>query len=283
MKVVLFCGGQGMRLREHSESIPKPMVPIGYRPILWHLMKYYAHFGHKEFILCLGWQADVIKNYFLNYDECTSNDFVLRPGDRQVELLNSDLDDWSITFADTGVNASIGERLWAVREHLRGESTFMANYADGLTNMQLTDLVDFFEAQDTVGSFVAVRPSQTFHRVETNTSGVVSSLAEVRETDLWMNGGFFIFRQEIFDYLKPGEDLVEEPLRRLIAEGKLSAMKHEGFWACMDTYKEMQKFEERSREGDMPWQVWKQSISSNGKRVNHNMARLNFEVKNGVS
>ena len=259
MKVVLFCGGQGMRLREHSDSIPKPMVRIGYRPIVWHLMKYYAHYGHTEFILCLGCQADVIKNYFLNYDECTSNDFVLRTGERRIELLNSDLDDWSITFADTGETASIGERLYAVREHVAGETMFLANYADGLTNMHLPDLVEFAEAQNTVGSFLVVKPSQTFHQVETETDGLVSALTEIRETDMWMNGGFFVFRQEIFDYLRPGEDLVEEPLQRLIDAGQLSALKYDGFWACMDTYKEMQEFEEMCRRGNMPWQVWSKS------------------------
>ena len=138
MKVVLFCGGFGMRLREFSESIPKPMVNIGYRPILWHVMKYYAHYGHKDFILCLGWQANVIKEYFLNYDECMSNDFVLASGGGSINLLNTDIHDWNITFVDTGTSSNIGQRLVAVKDYLQDDETFFANYSDGLTDMQVT-------------------------------------------------------------------------------------------------------------------------------------------------
>jgi len=138
MKVVIFCGGLGMRLREYSESIPKPMVPVGYRPILWHLMRYYAHYGHKEFILCLGYKADSIKKYFLDYDETVSNDFVMSNGGRTVDLLASDIQDWQITFVDTGINSSIGERLKAVERHVAGEEEFLANYSDGLTDLALS-------------------------------------------------------------------------------------------------------------------------------------------------
>src|SRR6188508_322049 len=144
MKVVLFCGGQGMRMREFSDAIPKPMVQIGNRPILWHLMKYYAYFGHKEFILCLGYKSDVIKDYFLNYKEWMSNDFVLRDGGRDIRLLGSDIHDWEITFADTGSQATIGERLLAVRSHLADDEVFMANYADGLSDLWLPNQLDAF-------------------------------------------------------------------------------------------------------------------------------------------
>ena len=137
MKVVLFCGGLGMRLRDYSETIPKPMVNIGYRPILWHVMKYYAHYGHKDFILCLGHRADAVKNYFLNYNECASNDFVLSGGGKNLELLNSDIHDWRITFADTGIHSNIGQRLRAVEMHLEGEEEFLANYCDGLTDLRI--------------------------------------------------------------------------------------------------------------------------------------------------
>ncbi len=145
MKVVLFCGGQGLRLREFSETLPKPMVPIGHRPIIWHLMKYYAHYGHRDFILCLGHKSDVIKSYFRNYDETVSNDFVLRDGGRSVQLLNADIQNWSITFVDTGIQASVGERLRAVREHLRGEDWFLANYSDGLSDVPLPSLIEHFK------------------------------------------------------------------------------------------------------------------------------------------
>ena len=155
MKVVLFCGGLGLRLRDYSESIPKPMVPIGARPILWHLMKYYAHFGHRDFILCLGWQGEAIKRYFLEYDECLSNDFTLSAGGEDVQLLNRDIDDWRITFVDTGVSSSIGQRLRSVREHLAGEDMFLANYADGLTDFPLPELIDFVEERRAVGGFLS--------------------------------------------------------------------------------------------------------------------------------
>src|SRR6266851_6966431 len=145
MKVVLFCGGLGMRLREYSESIPKPMVPIGYRPLLWHVMKYYAHFGHRDFILCLGHKADTVKHYFLNYDECLSNNFVLSQGGKKLQLLNTDIHDWNITFVDTGITSNIGMRLRAVREHLRGEKMFLANYSDGVTDLPLAEYVDQFQ------------------------------------------------------------------------------------------------------------------------------------------
>src|SRR4030043_626884 len=137
MKVVLFCGGLGMRLREYSEQIPKPMVPVGYRPILWNIMKYYAYFGHKDFILCLGHKADMIKNYFIDYDETISNDFVYTKGGKNIKLLNSDIDEWKITFVDTGVNSNIGMRLMKIKDHLKNEKMFLANYSDGLTDMHL--------------------------------------------------------------------------------------------------------------------------------------------------
>src|SRR6187200_987391 len=156
MKVVLFCGGFGMRLREFSESIPKPMVNIGYRPILWHVMKYYAHYGHKDFILCLGHGADFIKNYFLNYNECISNDFVLSGGGKKLQLFNSDIDDWNITFADTGVSSNIGQRLRAVEKYLDGEEMFFANYSDGLTDLPLDLQLNYFKREGRVASFACV-------------------------------------------------------------------------------------------------------------------------------
>jgi glucose-1-phosphate cytidylyltransferase len=154
MKVVLFCGGRGMRMREYSETIPKPMVPIGPRPIMWHLMRYYAHYGHKDFILCLGYRGDSIKEYFLDYKEWLSNDFVLSGGGSDVELLSSDIDDWRITFVDTGIDANIGQRLRAVRTHLEGEEVFLANYSDGLSDVPLDRVVDFFHQTGGAATFV---------------------------------------------------------------------------------------------------------------------------------
>jgi glucose-1-phosphate cytidylyltransferase len=256
MKVVLFCGGTGMRLREYSESIPKPMVPIGYRPMLWHVMKYYAHFGHKDFILCLGWKANVIKEYFINYDECISNDFVLEAGGNSVRLLSSDIHDWNVTFVDTGASSNVGQRLKRVQPLLAGEKTFLANYTDGLCDLHLPTLINFHQRQKAVATFASVRPAQSFHAVTADKHGHVRSLTPIAEADVWMNGGFFVFDQEIFSWVEEGEELVLEPFQRLAKAGRLATHKHYGFWSCMDTYKEKQAIDDRITAGDTPWEIW---------------------------
>lgn len=259
MKVVLFCGGLGMRLREHSENTPKPLVNIGYRPIIWHVMRYYAHYGHKDFILCLGYKADMIKNYFLRYDETVSNDFVLSGGGGKIELLGSDISDWKITFVDTGLNSNIGQRLKAVEKHLDGEEIFLSNYTDGLSDLPLDVVIDNFKKHDKIGSFVAVKPTQTFHLVSLENGGVVQSIRHVAEAGMRINGGFFVFKKEIFNYMKNGEELVQEPFHRLVAEKQLVAYPYDGFWACMDTFKDRQLLEDMYSQGKTPWEVWKKS------------------------
>lgn len=256
MKVVLFCGGLGTRLREHSETVPKPMVNIGYRPIIWHLMKYYAHFGHTEFILCLGYRGDLIKQYFVNYEEWLSNDFQLAGSGKNMHLYNRDIEDWKITFAETGPHANIGQRLLAVRRYLKDDAEFLANYSDGLTDLPLDEYLGEFRRQDKIASVVCVRPGQSFHTVSLDGQGVVRDIRPFDATDLWINGGFFAFRQEVFDYLKEGEDLVQEPFQRLIGVQQLTAYRYEGFWACMDTFKDKQRFDDMNARGDTPWQVW---------------------------
>ena len=256
MKVVLFCGGMGMRMREYSEAIPKPMVPIGYRPILWHVMKYYAHYGHKDFILCLGYKADVIKNYFRNYDECVSNDFVLSGGGKSVELLSSDIDDWRITFVDTGLTANIGQRFKAIEKYLNGDEVFLANYSDGLSDVDLDLLVDKFVRSGRLACFVSVKPRASFHVISLDPEGVVKSIEHITRTGARINGGFFLFRRDVFRYIKEGEELVEQPFRRLIEEGQLLSHAHNGFWACMDTFKELQELEDLYGRGKAPWTVW---------------------------
>lgn len=257
MKVVLFCGGLGLRLRDYSETIPKPMVTVGYRPILWHVMKYYAHYGHTDFILCLGWRGDVIKEYFLRYDECLSNDFTLHGAGAPPELHHRDIHDWRITFVDTGIAASIGQRLRAVREHLAGERTFLANYADGLTDFPLPRLIDFFCQRRAAAAFLSVRPCQSFHTVRLDDEGTVERIRSVRQSEVWMNGGYFVLGQEIFDVLQEGEDLVAEPFQRLIAARRLVSMPYDGFWSSMDTYKEKQQLDDLFARGETPWCVWK--------------------------
>lgn len=258
MKVVLFCGGLGMRLREYSEQIPKPMVNIGYRPILWHVMKYYANHGYNDFILCLGYKADMVKHYFLNYDECLSNNFILSNGGKELTLLGSDIQDWKISFVDTGMSSNIGERLKAVQDYLKGEDIFLANYTDGLTDLPLREYIEHFLERNSIASFLCVKPTQSFHVVSLKGS-TVRRIQHVSQSDIWMNGGFFIFRKDIFRYIRDGEELVDEPFQRLIDEEQLIAYKYNGFWACMDTFKDKQQLEDMVSRGAAPWEVWKSS------------------------
>jgi glucose-1-phosphate cytidylyltransferase len=256
MKVVLFCGGLGMRLRDYSESVPKPMINIGYRPVLWHVMKYYAHYGHKDFILCLGYKGDTIKNYFLSYNECLSNDFILSNGGKQVQLLGSDIHDWKITFVDTGLTASIGERLKAVEKHLRGERVFLANYSDGLTDLPLPKLLEHFTQRKKVASFLCVQPTQSFHLVSFDTDDTVSAVKHINRAGVWINGGYFVFRNEIFKHLKEGEELVVDLFPRLIEKKELIGYRYTGFWSCMDTLKDKQQLDDMYSKDQAPWMVW---------------------------
>ncbi len=257
MKVVLFCGGLGTRLREHSDTIPKPLVNIGYRPILWHLMRYYAHFGHSDFILCLGYRGDLIREYFLTYNECMSNDFVLSNGGKNIELLTRDFDNWRITFVDTGLHSNIGQRLLRVRNHLAGEDVFLANYADALTDLPLNEHFDDFQRRGSIASFLAVPPAQSFHGVYSDKNGLVEAFGPMRDTGFWVNAGYFCLRQEIFDYLKEGEELVEQPFQRLISEKKLSVFRYDGFWQQMDTFKDKITYDRMEGRGDCPWMLWR--------------------------
>jgi glucose-1-phosphate cytidylyltransferase len=256
VKVVLFCGGYGMRMRDGSNPAPKPMVMIGDRPLLWHVMRYYAHFGHNDFVLCLGYGATSVKDYFLHYDETWSNDFVFSEGGKRIELLGSDIADWRITFVDTGLNSPIGERLRRVRSHLAGEEMFLANYADTLCDAPLDDIVGRFAASDATASLLAVPPQSAFHVVRVEDDCRISGIEQVSRMKLWENGGYFVFRQGIFDVLGADEDLVEDVLVRLSAAGRLLAYPYTGFWAPADTLKERAALEEMYNRGERPWTLW---------------------------
>jgi glucose-1-phosphate cytidylyltransferase len=257
MKVVLFCGGLGTRLREHSDTIPKPLVNVGDRPIMLHLMRYYAHYGHNEFILCLGYRGDLIRSYFLNYNESMLNDFTLSEGGKRIELASTDIDNWKITFVDTGLNSNIGTRLQLIRKYLEDEDTFLANYSDGLSDLPLDQHIDAFQESGAIGGFVAVRPQQSFHCVSTDPNGLVTSIESMSGAEIRINGGFFCLKNSIFDYMREGEELVEQPFSRLMAEERLWANRYDGFWAAMDTYKDKVSFEKHYHDGDCPWMVWK--------------------------
>jgi glucose-1-phosphate cytidylyltransferase len=259
MKVVLFCGGLGTRLREHSDTIPKPLVNIGVRPIVWHLMRYYAHFGHKDFVLCLGYRGDLVREYFLNYQEALSNDFVMSDGGRTIELLKHDIADWRITFVDTGLHANIGQRLMKVRRFVENEPMFLANYADGLSDLPLDRHIADFQARDAIASFAAVPSAQSFHQVRSDADGLVTGFGNMQETDLWINAGFFCLRPGIFDVIEAGDELVEAPFRRLIEQRRLAVTRYRGFWQSMDTFKDKITFDRMEGRGECPWAVWNQA------------------------
>ena len=222
-------------------------------------MKKKKLFRDKDFILCLGHRADAVKNYFLNYDECASNDFVLSGGGKNLELFNSDIHDWRITFADTGINSNIGQRLKAVEKHLEGEEEFLANYSDGLTDMSLPQQLQHFHEQGKIASFLCVRPNLSYHLVslQQGNGSLVSEIRAINDGNLRINGGFFIFKKKIFEYMRDKEELVIEPFHRLVAEKQLIGYPYDGFWASMDTFKDKQRLENLWGSGTAPWEVWK--------------------------
>jgi glucose-1-phosphate cytidylyltransferase len=255
MKVVLFCGGLGTRIREYSENIPKPMIPVGQQPILGHIMHYYSQHGHRDFVLCLGYKANVIKEYFLNSNRWTNSDCVISNYGEQVEVLGENPPDWKVALIDTGIWRNIGQRLLAVRHLVEHEEMFLANYSDGLSDAPLPELIDAFVRSNKIACFLAVHPPFNFHMVEFGNADTVRQFRSSSESQIWINGGYFIFRKKIFDYIKEGEELVLEPFKRLMEGGHLMAYKYEGFWRAMDTLRDRQVLEEMVERGEMPWRV----------------------------
>ena len=274
MKVVLFCGGLGLRLRDYADHIPKPMVPLGYRPILWHVMKYFAHFGHNDFILCLGYRSDFIKQYFLNYDECLSNDFVLSKGGKRIELANSDIHDWKITFAETGLRSNIGQRLAAVEKYVADEELFLANYTDGLTDLHLPTYLKYARQQDKIATFLSVKPNLSYHVVtQTGPDGLVTGIKELTQSGIRINAGLFVLKRDIFRYIRSGEELVIEPFQRLIRERQLVAYEYNGFFAAMDTFKDKQQLDDHYEGGEPPWEVWREGGGQSERAGSSSLAK----------
>jgi glucose-1-phosphate cytidylyltransferase len=239
------------------------MVTIGSRPVLWHVMKYYAHFGHKDFILCLGYKANAIKDYFLQYEESVSNDFVFSQGGRKLEFTQRDIDDWTITFLDTGLHSMIGDRLRLVEPYLGNDEVFLANYSDGLTDFPLPQMTEEFSRRDDYASFLSVQPrTSSLDTVQLDDNGSVRAIKCMKDSDIWVNGGYFVLRKEVFRYIKPKEELVYEPFWRMIAEGRVWSQRYKGFWQCMDTFRDKQILDELEASGEAPWCVWKNSKSA---------------------
>jgi glucose-1-phosphate cytidylyltransferase len=261
MKVVLFCGGLGTRIREYSENIPKPMVPVGNHPILLHVMQYYSQYGHKDFVLCLGYKANIIKEFFLNYKPQTYMDCVVSGFGDKVELLGRPEEEWRVTLLDTGIWRNIGQRLWAVRDHVKNEDMFLANYSDGLTDVNLDHMVETFKKSNKLACFLAVRPPLTYHLADIDETGAVQRFRSSDRSDIWINGGYFIMRPEIFDYMREGEELVLDPFERLIKDDMLMAYRHDKFWRSMDTLRDRQILEDLVEQGEMPWRKRDSSLS----------------------
>jgi len=257
VKVVILCGGLGTRLREETEFRPKPMVEIGGRPILWHIMKTFAHFGFREFVLCLGYRGNTIKDYFLNY-EAMNNDFSICLGQTSHIHYHGHHTEqgFSVTLADTGLNSMTGERIHRIQKYVKDE-TFLLTYGDGLANVNIADLVDFHKGHGKTATVTTVPPISRFGMVDLGGDDQVARFTEKPRTDGWMSAGFFVLNQEVFDYLD-GDDCIFErrPLEQLAADGQLMAYRHEGFFYAMDTYREYQRLNELWRSGNPPWKVW---------------------------
>jgi glucose-1-phosphate cytidylyltransferase len=207
----------------------------------------------NDFLLCLGYKGDIVKQYFLKYNEALSNDFVLTGGGRNIRLLGTDIEAWNITFMDTGLNTNIGERLRVLQRDLQGEEMFCVNYGDNLTDAPLLEMLDDFKGRDKIAALLSVRPRYSFHVISNRSDGVVTALSDVHDSDLWVNGGYFIFRREVFDYIGEGDDLLEEPFQRLVALDELIAYRYDGFWAALDTLKDLENLQSLHDRGRAPW------------------------------
>ena len=256
MKVVILCGGKGTRLKEKTESLPKPLIEIGDRPILWHIMKIYAAYGFDDFILCLGYKSQAVKEYFMKELSWKHHDFSLNFAKAQPELrlLHPETDQWKITFVDTGEETNTGGRIKRIQP-LIDEDTFMVTYGDGVSDLNIKSLVDFHLAQKKIGTVTAVTPPSQFGLLQIENKGV-KRFQEKPSMDQWINGGFFVFNKKFFDYLTDDCVLEKEPLEKLTKDGQLMAYQHESYWKCMDTYKDTIMLNELWVKGKAPWKVW---------------------------
>jgi glucose-1-phosphate cytidylyltransferase len=257
LKVVILCGGFGTRLHQETEIRPKPMVEIGGRPILWHIMKTFAHYGHKEFVLCLGYKGESIKNYFLNYNEI-NNDFTIDLSNGNLDIHdNRDDTDWKITLVNTGLNTMTGARVKRVEQFVDGD-LFMLTYGDGVTDIDINKLIEFHKSQNKIGTVTGVSPPSRYGELAIAEDKVVSFREKPQSNESFISGGYFVFRPEFFKYLREDEDCVleQDPLERLAADGELAVYAYKGFWQCMDTYRDFLYLNELWDQGQAKWQVW---------------------------
>jgi glucose-1-phosphate cytidylyltransferase len=257
MKVVILCGGLGTRLREETEFRPKPMVPVGPRPMLWHIMKYYAAFGHKEFILCLGYKGEVIKDYFRNYNWNTS-DVTLKLG-RNPEIRyhsSHDEEDWTVTMIDTGQDTMTGGRIKRALTHIQ-DDTFLLTYGDGVTNSDINQSIEFHKEHGKLATVTAVKPSGRFGELAMDGETITAFREKPEKESAYISGGFFVLNRKIGEYLSGDSCIFErEPLENLTRDGQIHAWKHDGFWQCMDTLREQELLTRVWNSGQAPWKIW---------------------------
>ncbi len=267
MKVVLFCGGQGQRLLDagtgqestpkRASDAPKPLHLVGGKPILWHLMKWYATYGHTDFILCVGFRGECVRNWVGDLCAEHLDEPTALPGVPRQHLLDGEAAGWSITIVDSGLRVPVGQRLRAVRSLVGAEDLFLANYADGLSDVPLPELIDEAHRSDAVATLLAVRPPETIHTVDFRPdSTAINRIAPMAEQEIWINAGFFVLRPTVFDLIHPGEDLVDAPFTRLARAGRLGGYRYRGFWRAMDTAKDRLILDELWSSGVRPWAIW---------------------------
>jgi glucose-1-phosphate cytidylyltransferase len=258
MKTVIFAGGYGTRLMEETETRPKPMVEIGGRPILWHIMKLYSHYGYNDFIICLGYKGYIIKEYFINYFMHNA-DITIDLNSNQVKIHESNSEKFKITLIDTGLNTKTAGRLKRIQHHIDDE-TFLLTYGDGVSNIDLKELVSHHNKSKRIGTITSVQPAGRFGSLEIDKNEKVLSFVEKPKGDgYWINGGFFVLNKEVFNYLPDNADEImweEEPLNNMAKDGQLNSYKHDGFWKCMDHLRDKRELEELWKSGKAPWKVW---------------------------
>jgi len=255
MKVVILCGGKGTRLREETEYKPKPMVEIGGRPILWHIMKHYAAYGFNDFILCLGYKQEYVRQYFLNY-EYMNNDFTIHLNSKEKTLLhNHHAEDWTVTMIDTGVETPKGKRLKMIEPFIE-EDQFLVTYGDGVADIDIKALEAFHRSHKKIATFTGVHPVSRFAMVKADEKGKVTAWKEKQQIKEYVNAGFFVFKREIFKFLGKNEELEEGPMEKLTEAGEVVMFRHEGFWQCMDTVRDHQLLEGMWNTKKAPWKIW---------------------------
>lgn len=254
MKVVILCGGKGTRLKERTEFMPKPLVEIGGKPILWHIMKIYSHYGFNDFVLCLGYKGEEIKRYFREY-ETIKGDFTLNLGSGDIKKDNGNNEKWNITFAETGPETNTGGRIKKIEKYI-GNDNFFCTYGDGLANINLKDLADYHKSKGKIATMTCVSPATQFGIVDTDSESIITKYRQKPVLNWKVNGGFFVFNKKIFDYLDENSALEEEPFEKLIKDKQMCVYSFNGFWDCMDTYKDNVVLNDLWKNNKAPWKIW---------------------------